>query len=533
MSDPQIISFESEAGFQALFQYATVGILVINRDGCIQLANPCVEKMFGFKNVELLGQPVEMLIPEAMKNRHTKYRDKYFESPKARSMGYGLNLFARKNNGTEFPVEISLGHYELYGEQLAVAFITDISERIKAEDQIRQSEREYRLMFEGIQESFMLQEIVKDNDGNIIDLLFLEVNPATEKLLEKNRSEIIGHLRSEFFGALDKKIIEIIPRVEKGENVRYQQYFESIERWFDRSFYSLKPGQLVTLSIDITQQKQAEEALRESQATLEKTNASLERKVMERMQELTKALAREKELSDLKSRFMSIASHEFRTPLTTILSSTSLIEQYSKENQQENRKKHTERIKSSVKNLTDILSDFLSLDKLEQGKVQVVKEPLDLQELLGELIEELNGVLKAGQTILLFYIGRKKINQDKKILRNVLLNLLSNAIKYSEENKTVSLLVDVENNQVTIRVKDEGIGIPEEEQKSLFSKFYRAKNAINIQGTGLGLNIVKRYVELLEGDISFVSRQNEGSVFTVSFPDNTEIEKPDRNPASC
>jgi len=520
MADPKIISLESEAGFHALFQYAIVGILVINSEGYIQMANPCAEKIFGYTKTELIGQAVEVLIPEAVRNKHVHHRDKYFRNPKGRPMGYGLNLFARKKNGDEFPVEISLGHYELYGEQLAVAFITDISERVKAEDHIRQSEREYRLMFEGIHESFMLQEIVKDDSGNIADLLFLEVNPATEKIMGKSRHEIIGHLRSEFFGPLDKKVIEIIPRVEKGENVRYQQYFETIGRWFDRSFYSLKPGQLVTLSIDITQQKQAENALRESQAATEKINASLERKVVERTQELTEALAREKELSELKSRFMSIASHEFRTPLTIILSSTSLIDQYSKEEQQESRKKHTERIKSSVKNLTDILSDFLSLDKLEQGKVQVVKESLDLYELGCEIVEELNGMLKNGQVIHFFYNGRKKVNQDKKILRNVSLNLLSNAIKYSQENKLISLVIEVENNQVSMKVKDEGIGIPEEEQKNLFGKFYRAKNANNIQGTGLGLNIVKRYVELLEGDITFVSRQNEGTEFTVCFPDH-------------
>ena len=518
MSDPQIISFESEAGFQALFQYAIVGILVINKEGCIQLANPCAEKMFGYNKAELIGQPVEILIPEALKNKHIHHREKYFKNPKARFMGYGLNLFARKKNGLDFPVEISLGHYEFYGEELAVAFVTDITERVKGEEHLRQNEREYRLIFEGIHESFMLQKIVKDSDGNIIDLLFLEVNPATEKLLGRSRGEIIGHLGSEFLGPLDSMVIGIIPRVEKGENVRHLQYFESIDRWFDRRFYSLKPGQLVTLSIDITQQKLAEEALRESQASLEKTNASLERKVLERTHALTEALAREKELSELKSRFMSIASHEFRTPLTTILSSTSLIEQYNKDGQQESRKKHTVRIKSSVKDLTDILNDFLSLDTLEQGKVQVIKEPMDLHELLSEIIEELNGTLKTGQAILLFYNGRKKINQDKKILRNILLNLFSNAIKYSGENKPVSLFIDVENELVSIKVKDEGIGIPEEEQKNLFGMFYRARNSINIQGTGLGLNIVKRYVDLLGGNISFVSRQNEGTVFTVSLP---------------
>lgn len=166
------------------------------------------------------------------------------------------------------------------------------------------------------------------------------------------------------------------------------------------------------------------------------------------------------------------------------------------------------------------------MDKLEQGKVQVVNEPFDLNDLAAGIIEELNVVLKKGQVILLFYNGRKIINQDKKILKNVLLNLLSNAIKYSEENKPVSLFVEVENNLISIKVKDEGIGIPEEEQKNLFGIFYRARNATNIQGTGLGLNIVKRYVELLEGNITFVSRQNEGTVFTVSFPDrNSQKDK--------
>lgn len=240
--------------------------------------------------------------------------------------------------------------------------------------------------------------------------------------------------------------------------------------------------------------------------------------MIERTCELTEALEREKELSELKSRFLSIASHEFRTPLSTILSSTSLIDKYNKEEQEENRKKHTARIKSSVKNLTDILDDFLSLDKLEQGKVNVNAEIVNLYELSVEIIEELNGILKTRQVIYLSFNGDRNIVQDKKILRNVLLNLLSNAIKYSGEHKSIYLSVEVENNLVSMKVKDEGIGIPEEEQKNLFSKFYRAKNAFNIQGTGLGLNIVKRYVELLEGDITFVSKQNEGSTFTIIFP---------------
>jgi signal transduction histidine kinase len=245
---------------------------------------------------------------------------------------------------------------------------------------------------------------------------------------------------------------------------------------------------------------------------------ALEKKIMERTFELSHALKREKELSELKSRFIAIASHEFRTPLTTILSSTSIIDKYNKEEDEENRKKHTARIKASVKILTDILDDFLSLDKLEQGKVEVKKEKINLYELSAEIIEGLSGILKAGQAIHLSYNGTRTIVQDKKIIRNILLNLLSNATKYSGQYKNIYLIVEIGDDIASIKVKDEGIGIPEEDQKNLFNKFYRAKNTVNIQGTGLGLNIVKKYVKLLNGVITFVSRHNEGSTFTISFP---------------
>ena len=160
----------------------------------------------------------------------------------------------------------------------------------------------------------------------------------------------------------------------------------------------------------------------------------------------------------------------------------------------------------------------MSLDKLEQGSVIITKEPLDLNELSLELIGELNGILKSGQAIHLSYYGCREIVLDKKILRNVLLNILSNAIKYSGEGKGIYLFIENNNGLVTMKVKDEGIGIPEEDQGNLFGKFYRAKNALSIQGTGLGLNIVKRYVGLLDGDITFISKQNEGTTFTITFP---------------
>jgi signal transduction histidine kinase len=214
-----------------------------------------------------------------------------------------------------------------------------------------------------------------------------------------------------------------------------------------------------------------------------------------------------------------MASHEFRTPLSAILSSISLVETYRGQEQEQKRAKHIERIKSSVRNLTDILNDFLSLDKLEQGKVVAERTPFDLRDFLKEIREEMEGIIrKKSQQIKFSYSGDTDIYQDKKILRNVLLNLLSNASKYSEDEKDVYLTADVYDDAISISVKDNGIGIPEEDQKHLFSKFFRAKNTDAIQGTGLGLSIVKHYVELMNGAISFTSRQHEGTTFNVRIP---------------
>ena len=275
-----------------------------------------------------------------------------------------------------------------------------------------------------------------------------------------------------------------------------------------------KPYQYLAIRSDITQRKLAEEQLY-------KINEELESKVRERTFELTDALEREKSLNEMKSRFVSMASHEFRTPLSAILSSTALLEHYTNTEQAEKRIKHIERIKSSVKNLTAILDDFLSLEKLEQGRVEQHLVYFDLYEFLDDVIEEMEGLVKKKhQTIVFSYKGERQVNQDKKILRNILLNLLSNAVKYSAEGQEIHLEAAVADDTITISVKDKGIGIPLEAQKELFTKFHRANNAMHIQGTGLGLHIVKRYVELMEGWISFTSAENDGTTFIVEFPTN-------------
>jgi len=247
-----------------------------------------------------------------------------------------------------------------------------------------------------------------------------------------------------------------------------------------------------------------------------KTNTKLETSE----KELNLALAKEKELSELKSRFVSMASHEFRTPLSTIMSSASLISKYTEEAQNEKRQKHVNRIKSAVINLTGILNDFLSLSKIEEGKIEVGNTDVNLNELCNLVVDEVKGLLKNGQKIEQSNTDNLVIHSDKRILKNVLFNLISNAIKYSEEDSKIFCRIFQEGEETHIEVQDYGIGIPENEQKYLFERFFRASNVETIQGTGLGLNIVKRYIELLGGKITFSSNLGEGTTFKIVLPTN-------------
>ena len=210
----------------------------------------------------------------------------------------------------------------------------------------------------------------------------------------------------------------------------------------------------------------------------------------ETQEKLEQALNKERELGDLKSRFVSMASHEFRTPLTSILASAELIEMYRQRNNVEKQKKHIARVKSNVKNLTTILDDFLSLEKLESGKIQFNPSEVEISEFVSEVIEEMNLMTQEKQQIKFQHTGNKIVRIDPHLVKNILLNLLSNAIKYSTNGNDVHLHSSVHEDQLIIQVQDHGIGIPLNEQEQLFSRFFRASNATNIKGTGLGGQVV-------------------------------------------
>jgi PAS domain S-box-containing protein len=387
----------------ALFKHATEGIIVSNIHGEIVMVNPKALELFGYQQQEeLLGKKIEILIPKRFEKGHIKHRENFSKKPHSRSMGANLQLFARKKDDTEFPVEVSLSHFTTDDGQFIMSFIVDITERFNYQESIKKLNTE----------------------------LEIRVKERTEEL-----AEAINRL------------------------------------------------------------------------------AESKREVMQ-------ALERERELNELKSRFITTASHEFRTPLGTILSSVSLIARYQNKEDQEKREKHVERIKSAVNNLTEILNDFLSLEKLEEGIIRNNPKTIHIEKFIKDIIEEMRALLKSGQDIHYQHIGDFEIEIDSQLLKNVLINLISNAIKYSPENKEIWVNSEVANGNIKIDVIDQGIGIPDQDKPHLFERFFRANNVSNIQGTGLGLNIVKKYIELMNGEISFKSQCGKGTTFTVIIPVN-------------
>lgn len=238
------------------------------------------------------------------------------------------------------------------------------------------------------------------------------------------------------------------------------------------------------------------------------------------------ALEKEKELTNLKSNFLTLASHEFRTPLSGIMTSATLIEKYLESSVVEKIPKHVDQIKAMVHHLNRILYDFLTLEQLNSNEIKLNKTRLNPFNLINEIIVDIKSLLKKDQKIkYTVNNSNKELYCDKKILIAVITNLLYNAIKYSPENSLIELNSTIKDNKIIISIKDYGIGIPKKDQKHIFERFFRAHNALEIQGTGIGLNIIKGYVDNLGGSIKFKSIENIGTTFIVEMPIASEINK--------
>ena len=240
-------------------------------------------------------------------------------------------------------------------------------------------------------------------------------------------------------------------------------------------------------------------------------------------EDLLVSLKKEKELSELKTRFVSMASHEFRTPLSTVLSSAYLIEKYTSVEDQPKREKHLRRIITSVSMLTDILNDFLSVGKIEEGKIQVRLTEFNIQDLLKTTIGEIRNTLKKQQKIHYEHKGNTTVLLDTSLLKHIVMNLISNASKFSSETSAIEIKTTGHEHHVILSVKDHGIGISKEDQKHLMERFFRGTNASNIQGTGLGLHIVSKYAELINGKVECKSELEKGTEFIVTFSTKTAL----------
>jgi len=290
---------------------------------------------------------------------------------------------------------------------------------------------------------------------------------------------------------------------------------------------------VMAIVIDITARKNSEAKIRELNALLESkisertselnnTVANLKSEIEKRVKaesKLRKALKKEKELNELKTKFLSLVSHEFKTPLSGMLNAAVLVGKYKKTEMQDKREKHLLTIKNKVHYLDGILNDFLSVERLESGKVNYKFSNFKLNKVVNEVIYNANLMLKSGQHIIYpIDIDNIDVFQDEKILELILSNVLNNAIKYSPENTKIDFKISFKKATIIFAIKDQGIGIPIKDQKHIFNRYFRAENALTNQGTGIGLNIVKTHLESLGGTIKFTSIADKGSTFSIELP---------------
>lgn len=494
----------TEAYLQQIFTSAAVGIAIFRGpDFVIEVANPAICTLWSRSEADVLGKPLLVALPELT--------GQGFEEL--------LTDVLRTNQtfvGKELPATISrngkltAGYFDFVYQPLPAAdgqenrillTANDATERKKSLQQTEASEANLQTLFE---QAPVAIAILKGPDltYELTNKLYLDLVDRTVQndLVGKPMLEALPELQNQGIDGLVREVIR--------SGKAYTAHERSVEL--------LRNGQLETGYYDFVY-----EPLRNAKGiaggvfivAIEVTGQVLAR------QKADQLLGQERELNELKSNFLTLASHEFRTPMTMILSSASLIGRYNGVDDDAKRDRHVQRIKSAVHGLTGILSDFLSLSMMNEETLYGRPHPLDIVTFFQEIVDDLQGLIKPDQHIVYRHLaGESVIGIDGHMLKNILINLLVNASKYSSDGKAIELTTSVQNGQFVFTVKDEGIGIPGADQDKLFTNFFRARNATHVQGTGLGLYIVKRYVDLLGGSIAFTSQLNAGTIFTIQLP---------------
>ncbi len=484
-------------------EFALNGIVITDaqqEDNPIIYYNKAFQKLTGYTKEEIMGHNCRFL------QRKDRNQEGVKQIREAIKTGSSCQVEVRnyKKDGSMFWNEVSVNPIRATNGKIThfIGIQNDVSERVMAEQEISHL---IKIFNDSLNEIYVF-------DAESLE--FTHANFGAQKSIGYKLQELQSMKPYELMPEFSKKkFIKLIQPILS--NSRKKVELETTYSRKDGSSYpveihmqssSLEDRTLiVAIVMDISDRKDY--------------TKKLENTVAERTEQLRQALIKEKELGALKTKFLSLVSHEFKTPLSAILTSATLIGKYPLEDQQQKRDKHIKSITSEVKHLTGILDDFLSVERLEQGKEIYKMTEFYLSKVINEVVYSANMLLKTGQKIEYpINIEEIRIFQDEKIVALTLTNLLHNAIKYSHENTTIFMEVEVLENRVIFRIKDQGVGIPAGDQKHIFERYFRAGNVLTTQGTGIGLNIVKTHVENLGGSIEFESVENQGSIFTIVLP---------------
>lgn len=512
----------AELSLKALFNTVLDSIIVINSRGVIVEFNKATLNIFGYEAGELYGRNVSMLMPQPDRGHHDQYIQNYETTGKKKIIGIGREVTAVKKDGTEFPARLGINHFMEQGLHFYVGTIQDITEEVKSR-QLKQNyenklKEDVQFATRELQETLRLRQKAEEQllqSQKVYTTIARNYPNGTITILDRefNYTFVEGKGLSDL--GIDPRFLlgtnyltRLRPELQDIAGANLREVLKGEIRSFELEF---SDHCFLIDAVPLSDQNRVEGVL-----MIETNITHLKR--AER--EMLRALHKEKELGELKSRFVSMASHEFRTPLSTIMSSAGLIGKYNESGNAEKIEDHVSKIRKNISHLNQILNDFLSLGKLEEGLVKNVPQQINLCSFIKEIRDDVEPTLRENQRIELEIPENAVwVTADPELLRNVVLNLVSNGIKYSDPVQgLIRIGITPQPAGATLLVSDNGMGIPEEDHKNLFSRFFRARNVTNIQGTGLGLHLVRQYLDILGGSIAFHSKLGEGTAFEVFLP---------------